>query len=237
VTHLKGEARLKFIREMFARIAPSYDRLNRIMTFGQDMKWRKEAAQMLSLSTDAVVLDLGSGSGDMLLEVLQQYPKSTVIGMDITPEMVQISRNREGLKSALWVIANVQSLPFASSTFDGTISAFLMRNLEDVGPAFEEQYRILRDAGRLVCLETSPPKRNPLHFLVGLYLTKFIPILGGIFARNKDAYAYLASSTVSFLSPEHLVGKLVSTGFAEVRFIQRMFGVIAIHTARKIRSR
>jgi demethylmenaquinone methyltransferase/2-methoxy-6-polyprenyl-1,4-benzoquinol methylase len=236
VTHLKGEERSQFVRGMFARIARSYDRLNRIMTLGQDIKWRKEAVQMLSLSTDAIVLDLGSGSGDMLLEVLQQYPKSTVVGVDITPEMVQIGRTREGLKGAQWVIANVQALPFASSTFDGTISAFLMRNLADVDSTFKEQYRVLRDPGKLVCLETSPPQKNPLHFFINFYLTKFIPNLGRIFARDKDAYTYLASSTVNFISPKHLVQKLVSTGFVDVRFVQRMFGVIAIHTARKFQS-
>jgi demethylmenaquinone methyltransferase/2-methoxy-6-polyprenyl-1,4-benzoquinol methylase len=221
---------------MFARIVRSYDKLNRMMTFGQDIKWRKEAAQILSLSSDAVVLDLGSGTGDMLLEVLRQFPKSTVIGVDITPEMVQIGRKREGLETVLWVIANVQALPFAPSTFNGTISAFLMRNVAEVHPVFEEQHRVLCDQGRLVCLETSPPRRNPLHFLINLYLTKFIPILGGIIARDADAYAYLASSTVNFFTPEELSEKLASIGFVEVNFIQRMFGVIAIHSARKIRS-
>ncbi len=197
------------------------------------MKWRKEAIQALELPIGATVLDLGSGTGDMLFEILQHYPSSTVVGVDFTPEMVQIGRRRKGLERVLWVIADVQNLPFPHSTFNGTSSAFLMRNLFDVNPAFKEQNRVLCDEGRLVCLETTPPPKKPLNLLKHFYLKLVIPIWGGLISKDLDAYAYLADSTIKFLTPEKLAERIISSGFCEVRFIRRMFGMVAIHIARK----
>jgi demethylmenaquinone methyltransferase/2-methoxy-6-polyprenyl-1,4-benzoquinol methylase len=218
---------------MFARIAPSYDKLNRIMTFGQDHKWRDEAAQALALSSDAIILDLGSGTGDMISEILRHYPEATVVGIDFTTEMIQIGRSRKELDGVLWIIADVQSLPFAQSTFDGAISAFLMRNLVEVTPTIAEQYRVLREGGRLVCLETTPPQRNPLYHLTSFYLNRVIPLLGAIFSRDMEAYTYLSISTANFITPENLAMKLISIGFHQVSFVTRMFGMIATHIATK----
>lgn len=218
---------------MFARIAQSYTILNRIMTFGQDMKWRKEAVQALEVPPDGRILDLGSGTGDVLYEALQRYPQSTAVGVDITLEMVQIGRRRKELDRALWVIADVQNLPFAPSIFNGTISAFLIRNVSEVCPILREQLRVLCDGGKLVCLETTPAPKSPLGFFTSLYLKRIIPILGSLIAQDMDAYAYLADSTTNFIPAERLVEKLISIGFLEVNFIRRMFGMIAIHTAKK----
>jgi demethylmenaquinone methyltransferase/2-methoxy-6-polyprenyl-1,4-benzoquinol methylase len=176
---------------------------------------------------------LGSGTGDMIHEILRIYPDSKVVGIDFTAEMIQIGRTRKELDSVWWIIADVQSLPFPPSTFDGTSSAFLMRNLHDVIPALKEQYRILRDEGQLVCLETTPPQRNLLYAFVRFYLNRFIPLLGGLISRDMDAYTYLANSTAHFLTPESLAEKLTLIGFRHVKFSRRMFGVIAIHTAEK----
>ncbi|OGO19296.1 MAG: hypothetical protein A2Z14_03640, partial [Chloroflexi bacterium RBG_16_48_8] len=186
MTHLSGTERALFVRRMFARIAPSYDKLNRIMTFRQDLKWRKEAAQALALSPESTLLDLGSGTGGMLVEVLQNYPESTIVGVDFTPEMIRFGRSRKDLKGVLWVIADVHNLPFPPAVFHGTISAFLMRNLPEVGATFQEQYRVLCNGGRLVCLETAPPPRNALHVLTNLYLTRVIPLLGGLISRDVE---------------------------------------------------
>jgi demethylmenaquinone methyltransferase/2-methoxy-6-polyprenyl-1,4-benzoquinol methylase len=205
------------------------------MTFGQDQKWRNEAAQALALHSDAIILDLGSGTGDMIFEILQNYPEATVVGTDFTIEMVQIGRNREELDGVSWIIADVQSLPFAQSTFDGTTSAFLMRNLDKITPTIAEQYRVLHEDGRLVCLETTPPKRNPLYHLTSFYLNRVIPLLGAIFSRDKEAYTYLSVSTANFIPPEKVSERFSAIGFSQVSFVPRMFGMIAIHTAKKPR--
>jgi len=218
---------------MFARISRSYDKLNRIMTFGQYLKWRKEAVRRLTLPPESIILDLGSGTGDLLAQVLRNYPKSTIVGVDFTPEMIQLARNRSDLQRVLWVIADVHDLPFRPSIFNGTISAFLMRNLPKVGPAFQEQYRVLRDSGRLVCLETSPLPKKAWYFLPYLYITQIIPLLGRLISRDEEAYSYLSHSMIGFVKPEELSKELITIGFSEVEFIQRMFHSIAIHTARK----
>lgn len=233
MTHLRGKERSRFVREMFAQIATTYDKLNRMMTFRQDLKWREEAANSLDLNPKAIILDLGSGTGDMLLALIKTYPHSTVIGVDFTPEMIQLGRTRKELEKALWVIADANHLPFSHSSFNGTTSAFLMRNLPEVDPVFKEQHRILRDDGKMVCLETTPPKKKPINLFPKLFLNFVIPFLDRLVSRDLKAYSYLAISTSEFIEPEDLAQKLHSAGYCNIQFVQRMMGTIAIHKATK----
>jgi demethylmenaquinone methyltransferase/2-methoxy-6-polyprenyl-1,4-benzoquinol methylase len=218
---------------MFGRIANSYDRLNRIMTFRQDPKWRKEAARKLGSNPKTFLLDLGSGTGDMLMELWKNSPESTIVGLDFTPEMIQIGKKRKGLKKIHWVIADALHLPFPASSFHGTISAFLMRNLSKVDPVVFEQHRVLCHDGRLVCLEATPPQRNPFYIFVKFYLTYIIPLLGRLISRDLEAYTYLSSSIAEFIDPHCFAQKIESAGFHDVQFARHMLGTIAIHEGTK----
>lgn len=233
MTHLSGKERSRFVREMFAQIALTYDKFNRMMTFRQDLKWRKEAADSLDLNPKATILDIGSGTGDMLLAVIKAYPESTVIGIDFTPEMIQLGCTRKDLEKALWVIADANHLPFSHSSFNGTISAFLMRNLPEVDPVLKEQHRILSEDGKMVCLETTPPKKKPLNLLPKLFLNFVIPFLDRLVLRDLKAYSYLAISTSEFIQPEDLAKKMDAAGYCNIQFVRRMIGAIAIHKATK----
>ena len=219
---------------MFGRIASSYDKLNRIMTFRQDLKWRKEAARKLGSNPEAIYLDLGAGTGDTLLEVRRNSPGSTVVGLDFTPEMIQLGRKRKDLRGALWVLADAHHLPFPPCSFQGTMSAFLMRNLPQVDPVFKEQHRVLCTDGRLICLEATPPQRSPLSYLVKLYMKYVIPFLGRLISRDSEAYTYLSISIAEFLDPDYLSQKIKAAGFRDVQFTRHMMGTIAIHQATKV---
>ena len=219
---------------MFARIAPRYDLLNRIITAGQDRRWRKEATQRLDLGSKSIVLDVGAGTGDLSNQVTCISPNAQIVACDITAEMVAIGRKRSSGEQVDWIISDAQKLPFASASFDGVISGFLLRNLMDIDKGLQEQCRVLKQGGRLVSLDTSPPRNNLMRPVLEFYLDRMIPLIGRLLAGDELAYTYLPSSTSSFLSAGDLKERISLSGFDDVRFAHRMFGAIAIHWGNKV---
>jgi demethylmenaquinone methyltransferase/2-methoxy-6-polyprenyl-1,4-benzoquinol methylase len=233
MSSLSGKDRTRYVRQIFGQIAPRYDRLNRLMTAGQDLRWRREAIQQLEISPGMLILDAGAGTGDITLMIMQCCPQVRVIASDLTPEMIQVGKNRPGGSRVTWVVADANDLPFASGIFDGAISGYLLRNVGDLAATLSEQYRILRPAGRMVSLDTTPPQQNMLKPFINFYLRYGIPLLGHLFAANAEAYLYLPDSTEHFLGAEKLAEKMRSAGFSVVSFVRRMFGTMAIHKAIK----
>ena len=207
--------------------------MNRLMTFGQDLKWRREAVKLLPSENSGLILDLGAGTGDITCEILQEYPTAYVIGLDLTPEMLRYAKNRKICKNANWVIADVHHLPFPANTFSATTSGFLMRNLPNPNPVLVEQHRVLKENARVICLETSPVERGILRPMIRFYIQRVIPILGNLISKDPEAYAYLALSTSEFIPAEEFAHQMEIIGFQEVRYLRRMFGTIAIHYAQK----
>jgi demethylmenaquinone methyltransferase/2-methoxy-6-polyprenyl-1,4-benzoquinol methylase len=233
VSSFAGEKRTRYVRGMFARIANRYNLLNRIMTFGQDRRWRREAIARLSLTPEARLLDIGAGTGDLSFEAQRQQPHLQAVAVDFTTEMINIGRNHPLGKRTVWVIADALHLPFHEGTFDGVASGFLMRNVGDVDAALAEQCRVLRPGGRIVCLETTPPRPGLLRPVIGLYLDRCIPALGGILTGDVEAYRYLPASTHGFLKAEIMTDRMHAAGFQAVHVVQRMFGTVAIHSGMK----
>jgi demethylmenaquinone methyltransferase/2-methoxy-6-polyprenyl-1,4-benzoquinol methylase len=231
---LTGADRAKYVQEMFARIAPRYDLMNRIMTGGQDLRWRAEVIRRAGSLSGGLLLDLGAGTGDLGREALRQQPTCKVVAVDFTLEMMQIGRLRsirrgETMAEVDWSTADAHRLPFPDNTFTAAVSGFLLRNVNDVGGCLGEQLRVLKPEGRIVALDTTPPAVGPLNSLIRLYLHEVIPLLGRFIAGQAQAYRYLPDSTEGFLSPEQLARRLVEAGFEAVGFRHFMFGVVAIH--------
>ncbi|MDR3575183.1 MAG: ubiquinone/menaquinone biosynthesis methyltransferase [Anaerolineaceae bacterium] len=226
---LKGNEKARYVRKMFGRIAPRYDMLNRIMTVGQDVRWRKEAVRKLGITENALLLDAGTGTGDIAREISKQYPQVRVVACDFTPEMVLIGKNRSKNKQIDWVIADAMNLPFKKDSFSGVISGFLLRNVPDVNVAIAEQYRLLMASGRIVALDTTPPKPGFLRPFVEFHLHYIIPFLGKIIAGDAEAYKYLPDSTENFLRAEVLAERMMEAGFRKVAFVRRMLDTMAIH--------
>jgi demethylmenaquinone methyltransferase / 2-methoxy-6-polyprenyl-1,4-benzoquinol methylase len=229
LAYLHGVERARYVQEMFGRIAPRYDRMNRLMTFGQDVRWRREVLQRAKLCPGDRLLDLGTGTGDLAAEAARLYPACRVTAVDFTLPMMQVGQLRYPSKSLSWSAGDACRLPFEDQTFDGVISGFLLRNVIDVRLALNEQYRVLKRGGRMVSLDTTPPPRSPLAILIRFHLHAVIPTLGKIVAGSADAYQYLPQSTEAFLEPEKLAGCMVQAGFSQVAFTRRMFGTVAIH--------
>lgn len=233
MAHLHGEERARYVRGMFSRIAGRYDLMNRLMTLGQDVRWRRYVIRQAHLPPDGHLLDIATGTGDIAYEALLQHPKIQAVGGDFTIEMMEMGRRSPRRRNIQWVGADTLALPFPAGTFDAVTSGFLMRNVIDVPGALREQLRVTKGSGRVVILESSPPKRNLLRPFILLHLNVVIPALGRLLTGEADAYRYLPDSTQRFQGPEDLVSALEEAGFVNVRYRLFMFGTIAVHTGQK----
>lgn len=233
MAHLQGEERAQYVRGMFSRIASRYDLMNRVMTLGQDVRWRRYVIGQAQLPADGRLLDIATGTGDIAYEALRRHPQIQAVGGDFTVEMMQVGRLSPQRREIQWVGADTLALPFPTATFDAVTSGFLMRNVIDVPGALREQWRVTKGGGRVVILESSPPKANVLRPLILLHLNVIIPALGRLLTGEADAYRYLPDSTQSFHGPQDLASALEEAGFMNVRYRLFMFGTIAVHTGQK----
>ena len=213
---------------MFGRIAHRYDVMNTLMTFGQDARWRRSVAEIVSahravLSTQYSVLDVGTGTGRLAQAVKGASPVSRVVGVDFTLPMLRIAAN-----SVLVAAADALGLPFADERFDAVISAFVVRNLADVAAGLREQVRVLRRGGRLVVLETTPGPRGVLGLAFRFYFRGIVPLLGQLIASDASAYTYLPESTLAFVEPGRLAELLRELGLREVTTTRLAFGSVAV---------
>ncbi len=235
-------SRRSFLREVYADIPRRYGIMNRIMTFGMDGGWRRQAAMGCLRNNPQRVLDLGCGTGDLTLELAKQAVESTQItGLDFSPSMMALAREKAdrlaGGSRPSFVSGDAANMPFYDEYFDSVGSAFAFRNMTYDNPAADrhiaEVLRIIKPGGKLVVLETSQPKRWLIRKLNHLYLRGFVFWLGWLVSGNRAAYNYLVDSSINYCSPEELREKLLQAGFGEVSFRRLFFGAVSIHTAIK----
>lgn len=231
MTQLSGPQKARYVQDIFTRIAPRYDLMNRLMTGGQDVRWRQEVIDRAGLQPGSALLDLGAGTGDLAREARLQQPASRVVAADFTLEMMRAGRKADDFFG--WSSADALSLPFRPETFDAVVSGFLMRNVVDSCRALAEQWRVLKRGGRVVVLDTTRPRRNLLSPFIWVHLHVIIPALGTLLSGQRDAYTYLPDSTEAFLSAEELAGRMVEAGFGDVGYKTLMFGTIAMHWGQK----
>lgn len=213
---------------MFGRIAGRYDLMNHLMSFGRDQAWRREVVRRAAPPQGGRLLDIGSGTGGIVEAACERHPGLTTVAADFTLAMMATGRLRLTRHPILWCGADALSLPFAEKTFDAVTSGYLIRNVIDIRKAFQEQVRVLRPGGRLVCLDTSPPPAGPLRPFITLYLQHAIPLAGRMIGGDRDAYRYLPESTQRFLPPESLLAFMRGAGLEAVGFRRHMFGTVAI---------
>lgn len=228
--NVKPPSHARNVRNLFGRIAGRYDLMNRLMTAGQDVRWRKEVIRRAALGSGQRVLDLGAGTGDLAFEARQFHPGVRPVAADFTLEMMQVGQRRGAMD---WAAADALSLPFADASFDAVISGFLFRNVTDVRQALREQYRVLKPGGRMVTLDTTRPRKNLLSPFIWMHMHWVIPTLGGLLTGHPEDYRYLTESTENFLLAEELAELMQAAGFQRAGFRRLMFGTIAIHWAEK----
>ena len=246
----------QYVNEMFARIARRYDLMNRIMTAGQDKRWRSLLVRQAQLPPHGRLLDIATGTGDIVFEALRQHPDlDLVVGADFTLPMINEAKRRgqmevcsrsddhqhvvtrshstPGSLSFSWSGADTLHLPFPDNSFDAVVSGFLLRNVTSVSQALAEQTRVCRDGGRVLILEIPRPPDNLLGGLFRLYFHRVVPVLGGLISGQRDAYSYLPASADVFLRPDELKIEMEQAGLRDVRYTMLMFNTVALHVGVK----
>ena len=232
MAQLEGSERSVYVRRMFDRIADRYDLINRVISVGQDMKWRRLVLELADLPREGSLLDIATGTGDIAFEARKRRPSSLIVGADFALQMMQVGKRRtpHGL-SVSWTGADALRLPYADGSFDAVVSGYLMRNVVDIPGALAEQRRVLKPGGRIVILDTSPPPDNLLKPLIMIHLKYGIPLVGRLVGGKAagDAYRYLPESTKAFKTPLELAHLVEAAGFDDVQYKTLMLGTMAVH--------
>jgi demethylmenaquinone methyltransferase / 2-methoxy-6-polyprenyl-1,4-benzoquinol methylase len=209
---------------MFDRIAPVYDVMNRVMTAGLDVRWRRLAAASAVRAGDRV-LDAACGTGDLAIADLKAGA-GKVTGLDFSAKMLERARVKN--TTIEWLQGDMLALPFADETFDAATVGFGVRNVEDLGLGLRELRRVLRPGGRLAILEITQP-RGALRPFYSLWFDRIVPLLGKVLPGG-DAYTYLPASVKRFPTAERLADMLREAGFTDVRFKLMGGSIVALHT-------
>lgn len=226
------EERAHYVQSLFEQIAPRYDLMNRLMTGGQDLRWRRMVIHRAQIAPGGRLLDLGAGTGDLSREALRQQPTCRPLAADFTLGMMRAGQRSTGLDLD-WAGADALHLPFPDESFDAIVSGFLLRNVADLDQALREQIRVLRPAGRMVVLDTTRPRPTLVSPFIRFHMHHVIPFLGGLLTGSRDAYTYLPTSSERFLLAEDLQARLTAAGFRQVGFQRLNFGTIALHWGQK----
>jgi|FaiFalFF_MnMetaG_3_1042247.scaffolds.fasta_scaffold00186_19 demethylmenaquinone methyltransferase/2-methoxy-6-polyprenyl-1,4-benzoquinol methylase len=230
---LPTEERLdRFVRQMFARIAPRYDALNTILSFALHHRWRQVVVRMLELKPSARVLDLCTGTGDLAIQIARHIgPAGEVVALDFCEPMLQLARqkaSRHGLNHIRYVQADALHLPFAAHTFDAVTIAFGLRNLIDKQRALHEMARVLKPGGRVAVLELTRPLNAPTRQLYDLYTLYLMPRIGK-WLSDGEAYYYLPVSIQHYEDRATIAEYMYQAGFTQVCYRDLTLGVACVH--------
>ena len=208
----------KGIHNMFNQIAPTYDLLNRINTFGLDLAWRRQVAQQVALEAPQDILDLAAGTGDLSIELAKRCPAATIVACDLSEEMLRIAEAKASYyhveDRVLPCVADAMQLPFRDKQFDAITIAFGVRNFEDLLQGYQEMYRVLKPGGILAVLELSEPRdRRLLYPLYRCYTTYLLPFISKYVSGEKAAYRYLTQSIKVVPQRQRMLRLMEQAGF------------------------
>lgn len=223
----EGEAKVRAVDDMFDRIAPRYDLLNRMLTFGMDVGWRKRTVAALGLPPRSRIVDIACGTGDLCREL--KSAGYVAFGVDRSAGMLAEART-----SAPLLRADGLCLPFADGSVDGIVCGFALRNFENLGRFMAESGRVLRDGGRVSLLEVAEPRPRVLRFGHSVYFGRVVPLVGGL-VSDRAAYQYLPKS-VAYLPPEPEIMRLmVDAGLPDARRTALSMGIAQLLTGTRRR--
>jgi len=225
------------VAQMFNNIARRYDFLNHFLSLGIDNIWRRKAIHCLKdISTEPVILDVASGTGDLAIAALKLNPKK-IIGIDISEEMLNIGIqkiNKKGYQNIIELKkGDSENIEFDNDFFDGLTVAFGVRNFENLNKGLSEMYRVLKPGGKAVILEFSKPRLFPVKQLYDFYFKAVLPMLGKIISKDSSAYTYLPESVNAFPEREQFIQELENLGFKNCTFKPLSFGIATIYVGLK----
>lgn len=227
----------KEVTEMFNTISKTYDRVNAILSFGIDKLWRKKLLSSIPPQNNQRLLDIATGTGDVILQAVDSKKIQSGIGLDLAQKMLDIGAlkaQKKGIsKQVTFQAGNALDLPFKENTFDCATCSFGIRNVQNVPKALQEAYRILKPTGRLLILEFSLPKNTLLKTLHLFYLRSILPKVGGYFSKSPPSYAYLNKTIESFPYGEAFLTLMRKAGFKEPSATPLLGGIATLYQADK----
>ena len=227
----------KQVEQMFDAISGNYDGLNRIISLGSDVKWRKKVIKIVSQTNPDNILDIATGTGDLAIQFAESTTVEKIVGLDLSDGMLSVARKKTAgkpfAKKINFVQGDSEALPFDNAHFDAITVSFGIRNFDNLEKGLSEIYRVLKKDGIFVILETSVPTKFPFRQGYYLYTKNILPLVGRLFSKDKVAYSYLSESAANFPFGPALNNILLQIGFKEVKNMPQTFGVATIYTATK----
>ncbi len=224
------------VAQMFDTISGNYDNLNRVISFGIDIKWRKKVLQIVNKSNPITILDIATGTGDLAI-LMSKTTANTIIGLDISAGMLEVGVKKikaKNLSNTIeMILGDSENMPFDDNYFDAITVAFGIRNFENLEKGLSEILRVLKPNGTFVILETSVPDKMPYKQGYEFYSKNILPIVGKLFSKDTVAYGYLSESAAAFPYGEKLNNILRKIGFIDCVALPQTFGVATIYSASK----
>ncbi len=224
------------VQNMFNAISIEYDFLNKLITFGNDIKWRKKVYKIAQENSPKNILDVATGTGDIALE-LANIEGAKIIGIDISERMLDLGRkkiHKQSLSDKITLVSgDAENLSYSNNYFDVITIGFGVRNFQNLIKGLNESNRVLKENGKLIILESSVPKNPIIKFFYFIISRAYIPFLGLVFSKDKSAYNYLQKSAEKFPSGDNFVEILKDCGFKNITTKRQMFGAASIYVAQK----
>ncbi len=225
------------VEKMFDTISTNYDGLNKVISFGTDIKWRKRVLKLVISEEPDTILDIATGTGDLAIQFAKKTNAEEIIGLDLSEGMLDVARkkvkNTPLEKKVSFVKGDSENLHFEANYFDVITVSFGIRNFENLEKGLSEIYRVLKPSGLFVILETSVPEKTPFKQGYKVYTKTLLPVIGKLFSRDKVAYRYLCESASVFPYGKALNNILQKIGFIGIANKPQTFGVATIYTATK----
>ena len=233
----KEASKKEQVSSMFNNIAKHYDFLNRFLSLGIDVIWRKKAISLLKDEQPKYILYVATGTADVAIETANKLSPEKIIGIDISTEMLAVGRQKikkEGLDTIIELKdGDSENLPFSDNTFDAVTVAFGVRNFENLEKGLAEMRRVLKDNGKVIILEFSRPKIFPFKQLFYFYFKNILPLIGRITSKDPKAYTYLFESVQAFPEGKDFTTILEKLGYSHTQHISLTLGICSIYSARK----
>ena len=226
----------KMVQNLFSNITTKYDLMNNLMSLGFHHLWKKKLVQLMNIQSKDLIVEVGSGTGDIANLIHKNNSKTSIISVDLNFDMLMHGKKKVKKKSnkISWVNCNAENLPFKKNTFDKYIISFCLRNITLIDHALNEAIRVLKPGGSFYCLEFSTPKSSFVNDVYNFYKSEIIPLIGERIAKNKKAYRYLEESISEFPNQNVLLSKLNEIGFRNTSVINLFNGIVSIHKGFKI---
>ena len=223
----------KLVQKVFSNVANNYDLMNDVMSFGAHRLWKKSFIDIVNPCEGDKIIDVGSGSGDLVLEILKRDLNLKIDMIDLNKEMLLEGKKRIKNNNVKFFQQNAEKLNFLNNIYDKYLISFCLRNVTDIDQSFKEAFRILKPGGQYYCLEFSRPNSFVLANIYSYYKSNIIPTFGKIFSNNRDAYNYLNESIDLFPKQDELKKRIESAGFKSVKYTNLFDGIVSIHTGYK----